>query len=478
MEAVSTSNSTYTPSLTIIGGGPGGYEAAMVAAKLGANVTVIERKGMGGSAVLTDVVPSKTLIATADSMRRVDAAKDLGVDLGAGAEPRAVMAEVDRRILEIAGEQSRDIQQVLERRGVRVIHGSGKVVGPHEVEVRRHDDEGAEPEVITSDAILLAVGASPRELPSAKPDGERIFNWTQLYSLSEVPEHMIVVGSGVTGAEFASAYDQIGAEVTLVSSREHVLPGEDQDAAELLEDVFESNGVNVVARSRAEGAERTEDGVRVHLSGEGAKETPYIEGSHVLFAVGGIPNTADLGLEEVGVKLSESGHIEVDGVSRTSVPSIYAAGDCTGVFALASVAAMQGRIAVAHLMGDAVKPLRPHLVASNIFTSPEIATVGVTQAQVDSDQYQADVVKLDFSTNPRAKMQGVTEGFVKIFARKGSGTVIGGVVVAPRASELIWSLALAVTHKLHVDDLADTFTVYPSMAGSLAEAARRLHVRL
>lgn len=478
MDAVSTSNSTYTPSLTIIGGGPGGYEAAMVAAKLGANVTVIERKGMGGSAVLTDVVPSKTLIATADSMRRVGTAQDLGVDLGAGAEPRTVMTQVDRRILEIAGEQSLDIQLVLERRGVRVIHGVGKVVGPHEVEVRRHDDAEGEPEVITSDAILLCVGASPRELPSAQPDGERIFNWTQLYSLAEVPEHMIVVGSGVTGAEFASAYDLLGAKVTLVSSRDHVLPGEDQDAAELLEHVFESNGVNVVARSRAEGAERTEDGVRVHLSGEGAKDTPYIDGSHVLFAVGGIPNTADLGLEEAGVELTESGHIKVDGVSRTSVPSIYAAGDCTGVFALASVAAMQGRIAVAHLMGDAVKPLRPHLVASNIFTSPEIATVGVTQAQVDSGKYQADVVKLDFSTNPRAKMQGVTAGFVKVFARKGSGTVIGGVVVAPRASELIWSLALAVTHKLHVDDLADTFTVYPSMAGSLAEAARRLHVRL
>ena len=178
------------------------------------------------------------------------------------------------------------------------------------------------------------------------------------------------------------------------------------------------------------------------------------------------------------MKLADSGHVIVDGVSRTSVPSIYAAGDCTGKLALASVAAMQGRIAVAHLLGDALKPLRPHLLASNIFTSPEIATVGVTQAQVDSGQYQADVLRLDFATNPRAKMSGVQEGFVKIFARQGSGTVIGGVVVSPRASELIYALALAVTHKLHVDDLADTFTVYPSMSGSIAEAARRLHVRI
>ena len=478
MGGVTDENTTFLPSLTIIGGGPGGYEAAMVAAKLGASVTVIERQGLGGAAVLTDVVPSKTLIATADSMRRVDLARDLGVDLG-GAEPKASMAEVDRRILELAGEQSRDIHRALERRGVRVILGEATVTGPHTVAVRSHDDaEGAEPETITSDAILLAVGASPRELPSARPDGERIFNWKQVYALQELPEHLIVVGSGVTGAEFASAYNRLGAQVTLVSSRDHVLPGEDADAAELLEHVFQKNGLDVAARCRAESVERTEDGVRVHLSGDGAADRAYIDGSHALVAVGGVPNTTGLGLEEAGVELTDSGHVKVDGVSRTTVPSIYAAGDCTGQLALASVAAMQGRIAVAHLLGDALKPLRPHLLASNIFTSPEIATVGVTQEQVDSGRYQADVIRLDFATNPRAKMQGVKEGFVKIFARQGSGTVIGGVVVAPRASELIYAVALAVTHKLHVDDLADTFTVYPSMSGSIAEAARRLHVRL
>ncbi|MFB1427518.1 NAD(P)H-quinone dehydrogenase [Micrococcus endophyticus] len=477
MGCVTEENSTFIPSLTIIGGGPGGYEAAMVAAKLGARVTLVERQGVGGAAVLTDVVPSKTLIATADSMRRVGLAEDLGVDLG-DAEPRADMRQVDRRILELAGEQSRDIRAALERRGVRVIDGVARVVGPNEVSVRTLQDADAEPEVITSDAILVAVGASPRELPTAVPDGERVFNWKQLYAMTELPEHLIVVGSGVTGAEFASAYNRLGAKVTLVSSRDHVLPGEDADAAELLEKVFQDNGLTVVARSRAEAVERTETGVRVELSGEGAADTPYVEGSHALVAVGGIPNTAGLGLEDVGVELTESGHVKVDGVSRTTVPSIYAAGDCTGNLALASVAAMQGRIAVAHLLGDALKPLRPHLLASNIFTSPEIATVGVTQAQVDSGQYQADVLRLDFATNPRAKMSGVQEGFVKIFARQGSGTVIGGVVVSPRASELIYALALAVTHKLHVDDLADTFTVYPSMSGSIAEAARRLHVRI
>ncbi|MCG7423561.1 FAD-dependent oxidoreductase, partial [Micrococcus sp. ACRRV] len=204
-------NTTFLPSLTIIGGGPGGYEAALVAAKLGARVTVVERAGMGGSAVLTDVVPSKTLIATADSMRRVMAASGLGVDLGE-AQPHADMHAVDRRILELAGQQSSDIHRALEKRGVRVVIGDAVVTGPHEVTVRRRGiEEGEEPEVITSDAILVAVGASPRELPTARPDSERIFNWKQVYALQDLPEHLIVVGSGVRGAEFASAYNPLGA---------------------------------------------------------------------------------------------------------------------------------------------------------------------------------------------------------------------------------------------------------------------------
>ena len=464
--------------VVIIGGGPGGYESALVAAQLGADVTIVDSEGLGGAAVLTDCVPSKTLIATSDFLSRFAAAGRLGVgfegrDEDQGAE--AHLTEINHRILDLARAQSRDIQAQVESVGVRVLRGTGRMAGPMTVEATLDDGRT---EKLSADVVLVAVGTKPRVMDSAKPDGERILTWQQIYDLTELPEHLIVVGSGVTGAEFASAYNRLGAKVTLVSSRDRVLPGEDADAAELLEKVFEGNGLRVVSRSRAESVERTETGVRVHLSGEGAEDTPSIEGSHALVAVGGVPNTAGLGLDDVGVKLAGSGHVLVDGVSRTSVPSIYAAGDCTGKLALASVAAMQGRIAVAHLLGDALKPLRPHLLASNIFTSPEIATVGVTQAQVDSGQYQADVLRLDFHTNPRAKMSGAEEGFVKIFARQGSGTVIGGVVVSPRASELIYALALAVTHKLHVDDLADTFTVYPSMSGSIAEAARRLHVRI
>ncbi|MDE8667486.1 NAD(P)H-quinone dehydrogenase [Pseudarthrobacter sp. H3Y2-7] len=464
-----------SPRIAILGGGPGGYEAAMVAASLGAQVTIIERAGLGGSAVLTDVVPSKTLIATADLMTRVGEAGELGVKFdvdGGDFVPvmRADLKHINDRLLGLARQQSRDITGGLEQhQNIRILIGSGKLLDSHTIEVLTADGT----RTVEADTILLAVGAHPRELPTARPDGQRILNWAQIYNLDELPEELIVVGSGVTGAEFASAYNGLGSKVTLISSRDRVLPGSDTDAAVVLEEVFERRGVRVLSRSRAETVERTEEGVVVTL-GDGST----VAGSHCLVAVGSIPNTAGIGLEEAGVALTESGHIKVDGVSRTTAPNIYAAGDCTGVLALASVAAMQGRIAIAHFLGDAVMPLKLHQVASNIFTSPEIASVGVSEADIQSGKYQADIIKLSLKSNARAKMRNAKDGFVKIFARKGSGTVIGGVVVGPNASELIFAIALAVTHKLHVDDVASTFTVYPSLSGSISEAARRLHVHM
>jgi dihydrolipoamide dehydrogenase len=323
---------------------------------------------------------------------------------------------------------------------------------------------------LRADAVLLAVGAKPRRLPDAPPDGERILTWTQLYDLDAMPERLIVVGSGVTGAEFASAYDVLGSDVALVSSRDRVLPGEDADAAQVLEDVFRNRGMEVLSRSRAQSVKRTGDGVVVTLS-----DGRTVDGTHCLMAVGAVPSTAGLGLESAGVPLTSSGHIEVDRVSRTGVPGVYAAGDCTGVLALASVAAMQGRIAMWHALGDAVAPLSLRTVSSTVFTAPEIATVGVTQAQVDAGQVTANAVTMNLATNARAKMQGIREGFVKLFASPGSGRVLGGVVVAPRASELIHPVTLAVSQRLTVDAVAATFTVYPSLSGSVGEAARRLH---
>jgi len=458
----------------IVGGGPGGYEAALVAQRRGAEVTVVERAGLGGSAVLTDVVPSKTLIATAEWMRLAEGGPELGARVIGDTGPEPVrtnltvdLGAVNARVLALAAAQSSDIRGRLEREGVRVVEGRGRLDGPQRVLVE--GPEGAS-ESIEADVVLLAVGASPRQLESAMPDGERILRWDQLYSLTELPERLIVVGSGVTGAEFAGAYHALGCDVVLVSSREQVLPGEDADAARVIQDVFTTQGMTVLSRSRAAAARRVGDGVEVELA-----DGRVVEGSHVLMAVGSVPNTAGLGLEEAGVRLTESGHVEVDRVSRTSARGVYAAGDCTGVLPLASVAATQGRIAMAHALGDAVAPLKLETIASTVFTQPEIATVGRSQAWLEENNVVHSAATLDLARNPRAKMLGIRDGFIKIFAHVPSGEVLGGVVVAPRASELILPLALAVKERLTVDDIADTATIYPSLTGSLAEVARMLH---
>ena len=277
--------------VVIIGGGPGGYEAALVGAQLGADVMLVEQNRCGGSAVLTDVVPSKSLIATAEVMGTINGAGRFGLSGGDGGEASAVvpdLAALNERILGLANAQADDIRDGLTRAGVKLVHGTASLVDRSTVHVV--ENSGTEYD-LAADTVLVAVGAHPRELPTAVPDGERILTWTQLYDLDELPPHLVVVGSGVTGAEFASAYHALGSEVTLVSSRDRVLPGEDEDAAEVLETAFRARGMNVLSRTRAESVVREDDGVAVTLA-----DGRIVRASHCLMAVGSVPNTDGIGL--------------------------------------------------------------------------------------------------------------------------------------------------------------------------------------
>jgi dihydrolipoamide dehydrogenase len=355
---------------------------------------------------------------------------------------------------------------------VTVLSGSARFAadqpaGQHRLEIV--DAARTVVDVLHADVVLLATGGTPRVLATAVPDGERILTWRDVYDLTELPEHLVVIGSGVTGAEFASGYCELRVPVTLVSSRDRVLPGEDPDAAAVIERVFTSRGGTLVKQARASAVRRDGDSVLVELL-----DGRTVPGSHALMCVGSQPNTGDLGLEHVGVALDGNGYVAVDRVSRTGVSNVYAAGDCTGVLLLASVAGMQGRIAMWHALGEAVAPLRLKTVAANVFTHPEIATVGIGYQAISSGTVPSRSVMLPLATNARAKMQGFEDGFVKLYCRPATGVVIGGVIVAPAASELIFSLALAVQRSLTVAEIAATIGVYPALTGSIGEAARRL----
>ena len=459
--------------IVILGGGPAGYEAALVAAARGpevAQVTVVDSDGIGGAAVLCDCVPSKTFIASTglrSELRR--APREFGIDI---ADAKVSLPEIHQRVKMLAAAQSADITADLLSMGVELIAGRGELLDATPG-LARHCIKVTAPDGTTTvrdaDVVLIATGASPRILPSAQPDDERILNWRQLYGLAALPDHLIVVGSGVTGAEFVNAYTELGVAVTVVASRDRVLPYEDADAALVLEESFAERGVRLVKNARAQSVTRTDDGVLVTMTDGRA-----VEGSHALITIGSVPNTGGLGLERVGIELGRGDYLTVDRVSRTSVPGIYAAGDCTGLLPLASVAAMQGRIAMYHALGEAVSPIRLRTVAATVFTRPEIAAVGVPQAAIDDGSVPARTIMLPLETNARAKMSELRHGFVKLFCRHATGVVIGGVVVAPIASELILPIAVAVQNRITVNELAETFAIYPSLSGSITEAARRL----
>jgi NAD(P)H dehydrogenase (quinone) len=457
--------------IVIIGGGPAGYEAALVAAARDADVTVIDSDGIGGAAVLFDCVPSKTFIASTGVRTELRRAPYLGFDIDPD-DAKISLPEIHRRVKTLAAAQSADVNAQLISAGVTVVAGRGQLtdtargLAAHRVQATAPDGSTSS---YDADVVLIATGASPRELPTARPDGERILTWRQLYDLEALPEHLIVVGSGVTGAEFVHAYTELGVDVTVVASRDQILPYEDADAAAVLERIFAERGVELVKNARADSVSRTDSGVVVKLA-----DGRTVEGSHALMTIGSVPNTGGLGLESVGIELGRGNYLTVDRVSRTSVSNIYAAGDCTGLLPLASVAAMQGRIAMWHALGEAVTPIRLRTVAAAVFTRPELAAVGVPQSAIDNGSVQARTIMLPLRTNARAKMSELRHGFVKLFCRPATGVVIGGVVVAPIASELILPIAMAVQTRLTVNHLAQTLSVYPSLSGSITEAARRL----
>ena len=442
----------------ILGGGPAGNTAATVAATLGADVTLIERDLVGGAAHLLDCVPSKAMIATGGELAGLRRAHIMGLRAEGELDVDALRA----RVAGIEEQLRVSVRSLLESQGVRLIHGAGRFVDAHTVEV----DGG---ETVTGDVFLIATGSRPRIPEWAPLDNERVLTTREAYPPPEIPTHLCVIGSGVTGVEFTHMFSALGSEVSLVVSRQQVLPAKDPEVAAVLESEFINRGVHLLKGARATAVTRTGGSVRVDCN-DGRR----VDASHVILAIGSIPNTDDIGLSVAGIAADDQGYIEINHNCITTLGHVYAAGDVSGKLPLSSVAAMQGRKIAEHLMGMHAREHR-HLdyekAASAIFTEPEVADVGLAEADAFAVGRKIRVTKVPFATNAQALIKGDPRGFVKIVSDPATGVVLGGSIVGRNAAELISVIAIAVTNNLKVADISDSLLVHPAMAESLAEAS-------
>ena len=446
----------------IIGGGPAGTQAATVAARFGVEVTLVEREVVGGAADLWDCIPSKAMIATGGAMSYL--ARSAGMGL-APVQPVVDFERLGRRIVEITTRLQRSTEEILVSQQVRIMRGTGTLVGPHHVRVETAD--GAE--VLEADAVLLSTGSRPRIPAWAAIDGDRVLTTRDAYPPKVLPEHLVVIGSVVTGVELVHMFSSLGAQVTLIVSRQQVLPGKDPEVAAVLEDDFLARGVRLMKGARATGVERLTEGVVVHC--DDGRAAP---GTHALLAIGSVPSSEGLGLEAAGVEVDARGYVPVNRHCQTSVPHVYAAGDLSGMLPLSSVAAMQGRkvaehVAVGHTVAH--RHLNYDKAPSAIFTEPEIADVGLAEADAFAEGRKVRVTKVPFAATARALIDDDPRGFVKIVSDPATGVVLGGSIVGRHASELISVIALAVTAGLRVHDVAESMFVHPSLAEALADAA-------
>ncbi|HWE55002.1 MAG TPA: FAD-dependent oxidoreductase [Acidimicrobiales bacterium] len=445
----------------IIGGGPAGNTAATYAARLDAEVTLIERDVVGGAAHLWDCIPSKTMIATGGAMsfsRRIE---------GMGLSHQDATLDVDaqrRRVKEIEEHLNMQLTRLLDSQGVRSVKGSARLLGPHEVEVTT----GNGVESIEADAILIATGSRPRIPDFAVPDGERILTTRQAYPPSTMPEHLVVIGSGVTGVEFVHMFSSFGSKVTLIVSRQQVLPRKDPEVAAALEEELLRRGVRLFKGAKAEGIDVGEGEVAVRCD-----DGRVAKGSHALLAIGSIPNSDELGLENAGV-ITDGGYVQINHHCQSNVPHIYAAGDVSGKLPLSSVASMQGRKIAEHIMGIHTR-IHRHIdyekAASAIFTEPEIADVGLAEAEAFATGRKIRVTKVPYQATAKALINSDPGGFVKIVSDPATGVVLGGSIVGRHAAELISVLALAVTANLKVSDIVESCLAHPTLSEALAEAA-------
>ena len=449
--------------LIVIGSGPGGYVAAIRASQLGLKVAVVERSELGGICLNWGCIPTKSLLKSANVFEYLKHAADYGVSIEG--EVSADFDAMVKRSRGVADGMSKGIQFLLKKNKIDVIKGTGKLLGNKQIEVL---NEAGAKTVYAADHILLATGARSRQLPNLPQDGVKVIGYRKALTLDKKPESMIVVGSGAIGSEFAYFYNAIGTEVTLVEYLPNIVPVEDEEVSKQLGRSFKKSGIKVMT-----GAEVT----KVDTSGEKVKawiktkkgEQEY-EADVVLSAVGITPNLENLGLEEVGVQI-ENGRVKVDEFYQTTVPGVYAIGDIVPGQALAHVASAEGIICVEKIAGHSPEALDYGNIPGCTYTSPEVASVGMTEKAAKEAGYELKVGKFPFSASGKASAAGHKDGFVKLIFDAKYGELLGAHLIGANVTEMIAELVTARRLETTGHELIKAVHPHPTMSEAIMEAA-------
>jgi len=445
--------------VVIIGGGPGGYVAAIRAAQLRGRVALVEERELGGVCLNRGCIPTKALVASAHALRTAERSQEFGFRTG---EVRADFAEMGRRKEQVVARLRKGIESLLKRNGVELVRGHGILLDPRTVEVR----DGTTSRTLRTRNIIVATGSEPLRPAGFPFDGKRVITSDEAIELKELPPSVVIVGGGYIGVEWAGIFSALGVKVTIVEMMEQLLPRSDADiAAELLRE-FKKAGVKVFLGARVETVDTAPTGVTCRLSGG---ET--LSADTMLVCIGRATRTGDIGLESAGVRV-ERGAVAIDDHCRTSVPGIYAIGDVTARLMLAHVASRQGIVAAECAMGHETR-VDLRAVPACVFTDPEIAAVGRTAAECEKDGIEVRESRFSFASLGMAHAIGDTRGWVKIVAEAKSGVVLGVHIIGPHASILIAEAALAMTMEATVEEIAAAIHAHPSLPEALMEDAEK-----
>lgn len=448
--------------LVVIGGGPGGYTAAAKAAALGGRVALVEKDALGGTCLNQGCIPTKTLLKSTEVLETVKKAKDFGLEIG---NPVVSLEKLLNRKQAVIKRLNAGVEFLMKSSKVTVFQGEGKITAANEVTVTNPSEQVT----LRTAKIIIATGSRPAVIPGLEPDGEKIINSNHALLLNEIPGSLLIIGGGAIGVEFASIYQKLGAKVTLVEAMDRILPFADEEVSNGLKQLMTREKISVLTSAKVLGINSSAEGLVVKV--ETTKGPQEFMVDKVLVAVGRRPNVENIGLEQIGVHI-EKGKIVVNSSMETNVPNIYAIGDATGGILLAHVAATEGVVAAVNAMGGH-KEMDYAVVPSCIYTSPELASVGITEAQAKNQGIEVVVGKSQFTGSGKALAMGENKGLVKIIAEAANGKILGVHILGPQATSLISEAVLAIKLGATVEDVAETMHAHPSLPETVLEAAEQ-----